>query len=294
MIQRPIELFGQNTSLPCPNTLHWEMLRNETNDIPYKDFPCPFSGDKCNKIRKAAPNPLIGNCSVKLSSNNRDEDWIVCPSRFVQNDVIFKDSMYLMKNEENVKVTKEIHLRNSGNLDYALFSMNEDDDRVVDFLGVEVQGMGTSSSGPIWTARNDYLNGEFRERYSFSLNEKDASKKILVQLLHKGAQLSRWRFRLVLIIQDYFLEHLKSVYNLDAHFHAASTQDFIYIHSYSLVLNEESQQYEMQLKEKLSTDVMGLSMALISNPNKEYLEFTEIQQRLITRTQEGRCPHLVL
>lgn len=286
-LQRPIELFGRLTDLPCPTTGHWKKLKEETAENPYRDFPCPFNEKPCMKIRKAEPNPLIGSCVVRKRRGKTGENWVVCPKRFQQDDVIFKDCLSLLTGKStNIYFSGEIGLGSYGNLDFGIIGF-DGDGTLVDFLGVEVQAMGTSGSGPIWDARNDYLSGNLKSVYNYGMNLRDASKKILVQLLHKGAQLSRWRFSLVLVIQDFFLDHLRSTYNLDVHFHSAHPQDFVHIHAYSLVRNPETSQYSLKLKESLSTDIVGLTMALIGNPAQEYLEFARIEQRILQRKSDG-------
>lgn len=296
-LKRPMELFGQYTGVPAPITpgSHWEKLRDEPAATPYKDFPCPFSHNtiNCNKIRKAKPNPLIGNCVVRSTPRNEpDEDWIVCPKRFLQGQTVFNDCKHLLNPKcEKIYLAQEVELAGYGNVDFALIGYDANGD-ILDFLAIEVQGMGTSSSGPIWNARNDYLSGTLKNEYSYSLNEKDASKKILVQLLHKGAQISRWRYRLVLLIQDHFMTHLRSAYNINAHFHPEDAQDFIYIFSYKLefdssATNMVGTRFSLRKVEGISTDIIGLSMALIGNPNTGYLDFNTLATRLDEKKDAG-------
>ncbi len=286
----PVELFGRDTSLPCPTDGIWKSLQEEDSaNTPFKDVFCPFTDSKCDKIRKARPNPLIGNCGVRrtITARNVNEDWIVCPNRFEQDNIIFKDCVKLIKGDQSeLKLTNEVILRPVGNIDFALVNYHEDDG-IEDFLGIEVQGMGTSNTGGIWVARNDYLNNTMSENYQFSLNLKDASKKILIQLLHKSAQLSRWRYSLVLVIQDYFLDHLKDNYNIDTHFHPQNQQDFVHIHSYSYKKNTDGA-YTLELSEALSTDILGLSMCLISNPSRKYLPHSILDDRIRARDRDGK------
>lgn len=283
---RPIELFGWHTDKPCnPNIPPWSDLIAETAATPFKKVTCPYrqatsdlfahtpTASSCDKIRKAKPNPLIGNCIVRKSSAKKAEDWIVCPSRFLQDKVIFDDCKRLLTPAASYAVVRELAISSDGSLDFGVASLDASGE-IVDFVGIEVQACGTGGSGPIWDARNDFLSGKLRKDYSFSLNEKDASKKILVQLLHKARQIARWRKNTVLVIQDVFLAHLRKAYNVDAHFHKQDPQDFVHIHSYKLI--ENAGQFTMKLNEALSTDMVGLSMALISNPGTNYSKFEKI------------------
>lgn len=300
MDNRVIEIFGRHTDLPCPSESPWSDLRTETSSQPYRAVTCPFRAQLaqmyahtetntcCDKIRKARPNPLIGNCIVRKTSHSLIKDWIVCPSRFVQNKTIFEDLRKFIPGEGNFEIVKEVGV-NEGTLDYVLARTEQDDDGInlADFVAIEIQACGTGGSGPIWDARNDYLANSLRKDYSFSLNEKDASKKILVQLLHKARQVARWRKNTVLVIQDHFLEHLRNSYNIDAHFHDQDDQDFIHIHAYEAVNNGNN--FEIKLKTALSTDMVGLSMALISNPASGYLPYSAIEEKILHRIEESRA-----
>lgn len=295
----PLELFGSSTLLPCDQTKEpWNSLLAETAQIPHKAVPCPFrktvqgmynhtgGGINCDKIRKAQPNPLIGNCSVrKAKAGGVVQDWIVCPSRFLQNATIFEDCKKFLAPASKYRAVRELSISSEGNLDFGLTAL-DDEDKVVDFVGIEVQACGTGGSGPIWTARNDYLSGNMKDDYRFSLNEKDASKKILVQLLHKARQIARWRKNTVLAIQDHFLEHLRKSYNIDGHFHKQDRLDFIHIHSYTL--KQTGNNFEIELKEAISTDMVGLSMALISNPATKQTNYSKVAAAIDSRFAEGK------
>lgn len=299
MDNRPIELFGRLTDLPCPQTeMPWKGLISETTINPFKDCECPYRksvsglynhtgvGTNCDKIRKAKPNPLIGNCVVRKSDRSGDfKDWIVCPSRFLENSLIFKDCKKFLVEADEYRVASELDIAGEGKMDFGLVAMDTSGS-IADFVGIEVQACGTGGSGPIWTARNDYLENKLGKNYSFSLNQKDASKKILVQLLHKSRQIARWRKNTVLAIQDHFLEHLRASYNIDAHFHKQDPQDFIHIHSYKV--KTKGGRLLMELDEALSTDTVGLSMTLISNPTSNYSGFDTLTSSLETRFSAGK------
>lgn len=295
---KPIELFGVNVDGPVDLSVSpWIDLINETPTEPFKEVTCPYRqhvgdlytdtgiGLNCSKIRKANPNPLIGNCIMRKTTPQGDvQDWIVCPERFNQNQIIFKDCLRFLE-EGDYSVVKELTIGSSGNLDFAVTAQDQSGD-VIDFVGIEVQACGTGGSGPIWTARNDFLNGAMNENYSFSLNQKDASKKILVQLLHKARQIARWRKNTVLVIQDFFLDHLRHSYAIDSHFHDQDLNDFIHIHAYHV--EEKNGQFEIELKEAISSDMVGLSMVLISNPNVSFASKGDFIGAAKTRIEEGK------
>lgn len=296
-----IEIFGRYTNLACPAGNPWDGLRAETAGTPFKSVICPYkaqltelykhtdTGIYCDKIRKAQPNPLIGNCIVRKFNGKKTSsaDWLVCPSRFVQDKVIFDDCKKFLVSGDEYSILKEIKI-NDGSLDYVLASI--DKTGIADFVAMEIQACGTGGSGPLWDCRNDYLTNSLKTDYSFTLNEKDASKKILVQLLHKARQVARWRKNTVLVIQDVFLEHLRKAYNIDAHFHKQDEQDFIHIHSYEVVL--ENNAFSLRQKEALSTDMVGLSMALISNPASGYSKLSTTLSTLKKRIVDNKSTEL--
>ncbi|AYE86722.1 NotI family restriction endonuclease [Sulfitobacter sp. D7] len=295
----PLELFGASTLTPCDATKEpWQSLRAETVSAPHKNIVCPFkqglagmyqhtpTGTNCDKIRKAKPNPLIGNCTVrKTKADGSVQNWMVCPSRFLQDAVILEDCKRFLTSGHSYRAVRELSITSEGSLDFGLTALDQSGE-VIDFVGIEVQACGTGGSGSIWDARNDYLNGAIKSSYAFSLNEKDASKKILVQLLHKARQVARWRKNTVLIVQDHFLEHLRKSYNVDAHFHQQDPSDFIHIHAYRHITSGMG--FKIELAEAISTDMVGLSMALISNPGIKLHNYDKLSQAISARFADGK------
>ncbi len=287
--QRPLELFGFPTHDACPTGEPWDRLRTELANAPVRDAKCPFCEENCNKIRKAKPNPLIGNCTAGLIRKGEHAAWIVCPKRFEQDDIIFKDAAAAFGlTGTTVYLAKELKLGGAGNLDFALVTLK--DDKVDDFIGIEVQSMGTSGSGSIWTARNDYLAGALKEQYSYGMNTKDASKKILVQMLHKGRQLSRLKKKYLLVIQDHLLGQLRSQFDL-SHFRPADAGDFVYIHSYKLEC--VNGKYLLKLQEKISIDSMTLPSILAPNPDRDKLVTEKSLQKTVSdKRKRGKVREL--
>lgn len=264
-----LEFFGYPTfeKLQQDHPLSKLLEENELN--PYKNIKCSFSIEEknCMKIRKAYPNALIGNCSVVKTNNSRNqyENWIVCPYRFEENMIIFKDAEHLLKQKNNALIVREIEIQ-GGRIDFGIVNYeNTQTSEFNDFLAIEIQSMGTSNTGPIWTARNDFLRGNLKDNYSFSLNQKDASKKILIQLLHKGFALGSFNYKLVLVVQDHFLTHLREQYDIANNFHVQDINDPIHIHSYKLI--EYNGRYTIQLSEKISTTFIGLNQSISGNAN---------------------------
>lgn len=289
----PVELFGLHVHAAVDlNAEPWLSLKAETAKEPFKKVVCHHRnscislfkntgyGPHCTKIRKAEPNHLIGNCIVRKTKQKGEvEDWIVCPERFVEDQKIFRDCLRFLDGD-SFTVVKEVKIGSDGNLDYAVVSRGHDD-VIRDFVAIEVQACGTGGSGPIWVARNDFLKGKMKDNYNFSLNQKDASKKILVQLLHKARQIGRWRKNTVLVIQNHFLNHLRQAYAIDSHFHQQDLDDPVHIHSYKTV--DHGDRITIELEEAISTDMIGLSMVLISNPEAAKAKRSDFERYVAER-----------
>lgn len=99
--------------------------------------------------------------------------------------------------------------------------------------------------------------------------------------------MSRWGHKYVLIIQDLFLNHLEESYNISSHLHDFKKQDPIHIHAYSLSFDPITKKVHINITRKNSIDILGLSMAIISNPLSEYLEFSDLTRRILNRQNSG-------
>ena len=290
----PLEIFGHNTELTISESSPLIKVRDENDQDPYKEIPCPFKsslsplfgeeGAYCDKIRKQRPNPLIGNCSLRKT--NRDDshsDWIVCPHRFLEDKTIFNDCKKFLKKGSEYILGKEVKIADQGNADFVLTSRNNLN-QIVDFVSIEIQGIGTSNTGDIWDARNDFLNGKMKKNYGFGINQKMSSKTILVQILHKAEQLNKLQKKTILIIQDYFYKHLLSTYNIKENFKSQKIKDPIHIHSYKLVKNKGD--YKIKLDKQVSTDLIGMHKA-IKGKGTQVLEKKSIIDAMEKRIGDG-------
>ncbi|GAB4284029.1 MAG: hypothetical protein Fur0025_14520 [Oscillatoriaceae cyanobacterium] len=140
MMKHPLEFYGFSTNeLGKEN---WGHILAEQN--------CPFISSKCVKQRKSNPEETIGACMVGY----QDKPLIICPKRFLENHQIFVDALRLLASPKNTQyfILPEMAMP-GGSIDYFLVAWR--DGEVIDYLGLEIQGLDTTGTGGIWQARQD-------------------------------------------------------------------------------------------------------------------------------------------
>ena len=269
------ELFGFNAN---NINLDWQNI--------IKNQLCPYTGKRCFKVRKSQPEISIGTCSVKYGINNRP--IIICPNRLLQNRKVFIDCLHLLHLHQpgnDIHVVSELSIP-GGSVDYVIASVK--DKRVKDFLGIEFQTLDTT--GTVWPERLKLLNerglniSEKEDDRSFGMNWKMTAKTILVQLHHKISTFEYLQKHLVLIIQNYFLDYMKKEFNFNNTNNPALSGDSLQFHSYSLNDNEE---YNLKLKERLSTNSSGIAECLGLNTIKSVdleIMFEAIEKKISDKT----------
>jgi hypothetical protein len=260
---RPLEFYGK--------------LVNETNDKKYdfEDDACPFIGKKCVKTRKSNKDQSIGSCIVKYSGSS----LIICPHRFLSNYTIFHDSIRYLKSKQKIFAVPEIKT-SGGNIDY--FIISKSNGKIIDYCGLEIQSLDTTSSGDIWSAREDFLSGKFSRNYKYGINWKMSAKTILIQLHHKGTFFQEHGKKLILVIQKEFYDYLSREFDTSK-LHKAKDKDSIQFHIYDCKLKHEA--YDFSLLSRKSTDVNGIEYMLKLGKNSEILEskvLEKIQTKLST------------
>lgn len=266
--QNVLELFGISTS---EGKTDWSSVVAKQH--------CPFIGRKCWKIRKSQPEIAIGTCAVSYGVRN-PRDIVICPDRMLRNGKIFLDSIHLLRLHEpgnELHKLPQVEIP-GGNVDYFLASVR--DDKVVDFVGIEIQTLDTT--GTVWPVRQRFLESagvdpleDFDPSKSFGMNWKMTAKTILVQLHHKIETFEGLGKHLVLVLQDVFLEYMKDEFNF-GHVASAKFGHSLHFHSYSFRPGHDLR-YRLQLASRLSTDAQGMSTALglQASPNVELHEILD-------------------
>lgn len=151
-----------------------------------------------------------------------------------------------------------------GSVDYVLASVKAG--RVLDFVGVELQGLDTT--GTVWPERQRFLascgiqvdSRDSDSSKSFGINWKMNAKTILIQLHHKLKTFECLHKYLVLVIQDHLSEYMCSEFAF-GHVGKAVAKDRMHIHAYSLLANRD-QGYQLELTGQTSTDSKGIEQCL--------------------------------
>ena len=223
---------------------------------------CPYTEKKCVKVRKSNPNISIGICSVEYS---KYDVVMICPHRFLERRQVFIDCVHLLALHEP---GNELHLLSEvsipgGSVDYFLVSVLEN--RVVDFIGIELQTLDTT--GSLWSERASFIDSkglvisEDELSYkTFGMNWKMSAKTILVQLHHKTQTFEHLGKHLVLVVQDCFSDYMTKEFNF-SHIKKARQGDSVHIHSYSLD-NTNTTSLRLRMKDRISTDANGISLCL--------------------------------
>jgi len=274
-VHKVIELFGNNTN---NKKLNWE-------NIIEKQL-CPYNNKCCYKVRKSQPEISIGTCIVLYSTNNRP--IIICPNRLLQDRKVFLDCIHLLHLHQpgnDLHVVSELSIP-GGSVDYIIASTK--DNKVKDFVGVEFQTLDTT--GTVWPERQKVLFDlgisakECESNKTFGMNWKMTAKTILVQLHHKISTFEYLQKHLVLIVQDSFLEYMKSEFDFKGVNNPSLLGDCLQFHSYTLTGQND---LKLNLKERLSTNSIGIAECLGLNAEKSVdleIMFKAIEKKISNNT----------
>lgn len=224
---------------------------------------CPFSNTKCFKVRKSQPDISIGTCTVRYGKGKKDV--IICPNRLLERKQVFTDCIHLLTLHEpgnEFHVVPEVSIP-GGSVDYFLVSAKGG--KVRDFVAIEFQTLDTT--GTVWPERQRALKSldltvsasDTRSTKGFGMNWKMTAKTILVQLHHKIRTIEHINKHLVLVVQNHFLEYMRSEFNF-GHLESVLVGDSMHFHSYKL--NESGAVWRLELESRVSTDAEGISKCL--------------------------------
>ena len=86
-----------------------------------------------------------------------------------------------------------------GDIDWILIDARDPSN----FIGVEVQADGSTSSGKILDAISDMVEGRpLKDSYAFGFNTFDTFKTFLTQMIFKGQLFDEWKVPYVAVVQD--------------------------------------------------------------------------------------------
>lgn len=225
---------------------------------------CPYLGRRCVKSRKSSPEETIGTCSVTYGKDGNNV--IICPHRLLERRQIFMDCIHLLKKHEpgnELHIIPEVGIP-GGNVDYFLASVRYG--KVRDFVGIELQTLDTT--GTVWPFRQRFVGSQgldvedtdLNSKKPFGMNWKMTAKTILVQMHHKLETFEHLNKHLVLVLQDHLLNYMGREFSFGHIASNANLGDSMHFHSYANMKNGVD--YHLDLMQRLSTDVEGISQCL--------------------------------
>lgn len=253
-MSKVVELFGKSTEKKAVN---WSKVVAEQR--------CIYANKRCYKVRKSDPETSIGTCTVLYGK--QPEPVIICPTRLIERGQIFTDCFHLLTTHEpgnELHIVPEVSIP-GGSVDYFLVSVK--DDKVKDFVGIELQTLDTT--GTVWPERQRLLkelgvsrsdDAESSDK-PYGMNWKMTAKTILVQIHHKAQTFEHVHKKLVLVIQDKLLAYMSREFKFDHLRNPAAIGDSIHLHAYSMS-RASSGDFRLAMAARLGTDADGIGTCL--------------------------------
>jgi hypothetical protein len=226
-----------------------------------KRYWCPFADDKCNKQSRLIKYPM-GVCSVRYGDNT----VALCPRRFLQNNIVFKDiADHHFTTRNDLVVFSEIGLSQTGTFDYVMVKHKPFSSDISDFVAVEFQTGQTTGTGQLVQGLKDCMKGEDIEgnSYGFGLNLADIWKRSFTQILNKGIVLENWGHKIYWVVQEPVYQDFLNRYNLNgmAYNDEHSTVFVIYD------IRQHPEGYELFQTRIETSSIDDLFRAFRNNPN---------------------------
>ena len=268
MAKRPAEVFGH------PIDVDSEEAKSHR-----KKYLCPFMGRRCDKQSRLIRYPM-GVCSVQYG----DQVIALSPTRFLQDDLVFKDiADHYFKSRNEILVFSEVRLEDVGNFDFVMVKHKPLSSTIEDFVVVEFQTGQTTSTGKLVQALKEFMKGEqiSGRTYGFGLNFADIWKRSFTQILNKGIVLEKWGQKIYWVVQEPVFQDLAHRYSL---------QDMDYNQTHSTVfalydLKRSGQRFELYRTRFLSSSTDSLFDAFRHNPNIPSKD--AFVEKLVHRMKEG-------
>ena len=280
VITNPLaEVFG----FPVDNTTSKAMRYREQK-------LCPFNNKSPNCTKDKQNNPL-GVCSV----HHHQTAVITCPIRFRQDWLIVENAANFFFSG-NTKWTSlpEIRLldknqQSAGNIDFVLVSYN-DKGELIDFGSLEIQGVYIS--GNLRNPFEEYLKNPVpdfvwprRGNYYPNPDYLSSSRKQLIpQILIKGGIFKRWNKKQAVALQKSFFDTLPKLPTVKI-----EDADIAWL-LYDLLLNEQTNQYDLVLVETVYTEFEPALLRITTPDPGEITDFLNLLQNKLDNRLEGNPP----
>lgn len=240
-----------------------------------KKYYCRFLGSKCDKQSRTIKYPM-GVCSVNHSGTKP----IICPHRFLENNLVFKNACNAaFGSTNNVLLFSEVKINNVGSFDFVLVNHKPISNKVDDFCIVEFQSDSTTGTGELVQALKDFMKEKdvLQNKYHFGMNTYNTIKLSYVQMLVKGQVMEKWGKNIFWIMQQFVYDNMVNRFCLtDLDYNANHRTQY---HIYDLVKNGEI--YNLKLLDKKSTTISNLLRAFTHQPTPSIDTFVEVLESKI-------------
>ena len=204
----------------------------------------------------------MGICSVHYG----EQTVIICPTRFLENDTVFKDiAARYFGNDNNLLLFAEARLTGVGTFDFVIVKHKPLSSEIDDLIIIEIQGNQTTATGALVKALEDFTRGKFRKdsNYPFGLNTYDVLKRSFTQILNKGIFLEKWGYKIFWVFQEPVYRNFKTRYDLG---------DLPYKESHNTIfaiydLRNGKKSFHVELITYESSTIEHLFSAFMNNPN---------------------------
>lgn len=174
---------------------------------------CKYIQKTCVKPRKSAPQIKVGICSLGSTINKGEtiHPVIICPQRFKEESMFETIRQKYLTNWNNVKWIQEVNIGVGGNVDYVAVEVDENE-RVIDFLCVEIQAAGTTGT-PYPYVLDLIKKGCYTttNKPSYGINwANEFTKTMMQQAYKKGKIVESWNRKIVFVVQDLAIEYLQA------------------------------------------------------------------------------------
>jgi hypothetical protein len=255
-MNKVVELYGKPTT---EVSFDWESI--------VKTQECPFIGRRCVKNRKSQPEKTIGVCAVLHGSGDLQTSAIICPHRLLECRRIFMDCIHLLalhKPGNDFHIIPEFSVP-GGSVDYCLVSAQGD--KVVDFVGIELQTLDTT--GSTWPVRQQFLQQvgvcspaqKAVKGTAVGINWKMTAKTILVQIHHKVHTFEAVGKHLAVVVQDCLSDYFSREFQFDHVNRPPLMEDAVHFHVYSMGAQNKAG-HMLRLSTRCSTDSAGIATCL--------------------------------
>jgi len=262
-MKKPNEIFGFPTANTTSNVI-----------VARKKYNCPYLSRRCNKISRGIKYPM-GVCSAVYNN----EYPIICPQRFLENNMVFVDVCNeIFGSTNNILVFSEVKIKNVGSFDFVLVKHKPISNEIEDFCIVELQSDSTTGTGKLVNALKDFMQGNaMQDTYNFGLNTYNTIKLSYIQMLIKGQVMEKWQKNIIWVMQKYVFDNMQNRFvlknlNYDKNIY---TKYFIY----DLVAGNNI--FNIKLIDRKSSTISNLLTAFNSQPIPNINTFTAVLKRKI-------------